>query len=170
MPKWDQTTNRVIGNRDIRLCCCTVMSGQDADESETRKISEGVVTVIKNVQEKTSGVGATIVNIAGMGVVDRSADAARDAAISVIKKRVPGVTRRVVRAMHFTLPIGLLVMIAGAILANTDTDRNYYYAGLPLGAYLAYSPVESETSSIKKEAEAAAERESSLAKNLCTIQ
>ena len=129
MAKWDHGINRVVGNKEVRLCCYTVMSGRQADESETRKVTEGVLTVIKNVQEKTSGVGATIVNIAGMGVVDRSADAARDAAISVIKKRVPGVTRRVVRAMHFTLPIGLLVMIAGSIMANTETDQNYFYLG-----------------------------------------
>ena len=170
MARWDHGINRVVGNKEVRLCCCTVMSGPQADESETRKVSEGVLTVVKNVQEKTSGVGATIVNIAGMGVVDRSADAARDAAIGVIKKRVPGVTMRVVRAMHFTLPIGLLVMIAGSIMANTDTDQNYFYLGIPLGAYLAYSPVESETAGIKREAEEAAEREGGLAKNLCVIQ
>ena len=116
-----------------------------------------------------------IVNAVGVGVVDRSAQAARDAAIGVIQRRVPGVTRRVVRAMHFTLPIGLLLMIGGVVLANTiETEQEgneaFYYLGIPLGAYMAYSPVESERESIKREAEEAATKAGGIARNLCTIQ
>jgi len=148
------------------------MTGTQADANETSTLSESVLTILKNVREKTAGAGATIVNVLGMGVVDRSAIAAQDAAIGVVRKRVPGVTRRVVRAMHFTLPIGVLVMVAGSIMANMseNDNRNYYYLGIPLGAYVAYSPVESETASIKREAEEAAEREGGLASNLCAVQ
>ena len=144
--------------------------GARADADETQKISEAIIEVIKNVQDRSSGAGAAIVNVLALGGVDRSAEAAREAAIRVIKKRVPGVTKRIVRAMHVAIPIGLSLMIGGSIIAMSSNGENavYYYLGIPIGAYVIYSPIGSEVASIRSEAEDAGQRASSS--SFCVLQ
>ena len=174
MAHWDGEQNAVTGNKDIKLCCLRVKTGEQADTEETASIVKGEKEVRKSVAEATGGVGGFLGNAFTFGGVTRAGNAGEGAAIQVIHNRVPGVTARVVSSMQCTIPFGLAIMAFAVYLANTqelDNDnQNYYYLGVPFGAYFAYSPAINEENAIKKEAEAAGASAGALLPNLCTIQ
>lgn len=174
MARWDSNQNKVVGNNDIKFCCLRIKTAEDANTEETLAVNRGVKEVKKSVAEATGGVGGTLGNIVTFGGVTRAGNAGESAAIQVIHNRVPGVTKRVVSLMQCTVPIGLAIMILGVYMANTQElekgNENYYYFGIPLGAYFAYSPAISEENSIKKEAEQAGANAGALLPNICSIQ
>ena len=113
-------------------------------------------------------------NVITFGGVNRAGNAGEGAAIQVIHNRVPGVTARVVSSMQCTIPFGIAIMVFAAYLANTqeldDDNQNYFYLGVPFGAYFAYSPAINEESAIANEAKEAGASAGALLPNLCTIQ
>ena len=174
MAHWDGEQNKVVGNQDIRLCCVRVKTGAQADREETASVVKGEAEVRKNVAEATGGVGGFLGNIFLFGAVNNAGQAGERAAIQVIHNRVPGVTARVVRSMQCTIPFGIAIMVFAAYLANTQEfekdNQNYFYLGVPFGAYFAYSPAINEESAIANEAKEAGASAGALLPNLCTIQ
>ena len=174
MAHWDGEQNKVVGNQDIRLCCVRVKTGAQADREETASVMKGEEDVKKLFAEATGGVGGFLGNVITFGGVNRAGNAGEGAAIQVIHNRVPGVTARVVKSMQCTIPFGIAIMVFAAYLANTqelDKDnQNYFYLGVPFGAYFAYSPAINEESAIANEAKEAGASAGALFPNLCTIQ
>ncbi len=173
-PRWDPHQKKVIGNNKIKMYCCTIKSGRQADIEETATIKKSEKEVIKGVNDATGGVSGFFGNVFTFGGVDRAGESAKNAAIEVIHDRVPGVTARVVSSLQWSIPIGIAIMILGVYLANILTlekdNQNYYYAGVPIGLYICYSPVSIEESSIKSAAEKKAKSAGALLPNLCTVQ
>ena len=172
---WDDAGKRVVGNRDVRLCCCRVRTAAQADAAETQSVAHGISEVVRTVGEASGGFANGLLDVVSIGGVQRTASAGQVAAIAVVKAEVPGATARVVRALQTSVPVGTAVACAAIALPSLTHLASgaclvIGLVGVPFGLTIAYAPVSSERDRIQRKAAQAGAEAGSFMTNVCRLQ